>query len=120
MDHRLIVKFFGIIERREGMSVGFGQKLYTAGFGQIPEGVQNLRRIGLQLFQSSTGNRKCYSKLRMFGNDFLQKQIGRQIALLCDPSHDFFIAEVVVVVMVVPDVEKTVSFQTKGLMYLEV
>ena len=97
------------------MSICFGQEFNITRCSQFLEAVDYFRRLNLHLFQSQTGNRECNFKFASTCFDHFQNcLISRQVAAFSYAAHNFFVLEVIIVIMVASNIKETVSFQAEG------
>jgi hypothetical protein len=103
------------------MGVCFCQKFNTIGLCQLAEAVNDFGCMHFQLVEGNTRNGEGDFEFSFVGlNHFQQQFIGRQEGFMHHLLQNAFIAEVVVIIMIVTNIEETISFEPKRLMNLEV
>ena len=108
-------------QRSQGVVIGFGQELDAAGGGQRLEAVENLRAEALELVQGGAGNGIGNLEFAlMFLDEFQHELVHREIALLRDTACNRAVGEVIIVMGILADIEKSVQAQPHGLMDLEI
>ena len=111
-------KLVGIVHRCKRVRIWCSQKLYAARLGQFLERIDHFGSIAFELLQGQSryGKRHFEFAVRTF-NHLQQCTIGFQVAQVGVLTHSRFVGIVVVIVVVVANVEKTVAFQIRPLMY---
>ena len=105
----------------QGMVVGLAEELHTAGLGELAEALDDLGGIAVELLQDRTGDGEGQLEFPLVPGDRLEQElVHRQIALLRDALEDRAVGEIVVIVGVFADIEKSVKAQAGRLMDLEI
>ena len=103
------------------MCVCLRKKLNLTCFRQLPETIQHLRCIKFELFHGYPRDGEGNFKLASMFLDQLQHQcIGRQVTFLSHFMKDRLIGVIIIIIMIIPDIEESISSEPKGLMDLEI
>ena len=103
------------------MGIGFGKELAATGVVQLVQQFDDGRRVNLKLFQSHAGDGQSHlegtSGILHHSNQRVQR---RDVGAFGNLIDAVFVGIIIVIIVVVADVEETVTFQMDDLMYLKV
>ena len=103
------------------MVAGLAEEFHVTCRSQGPEAVDDLWGIALELLEGASRDGEGHLELAFAFLDRLQKKVvHRKIAPLGHPAQDSPVGEVIVIMRILPDVEKPEYAQAVRLMYLEI
>src|SRR3989338_7761829 len=81
-------EFFGRLDACEAVVIGFREKLDSAGLGEAPEGLQNVRSPFAALIEERAGDGIRNGEIRMRLQEFQHESVCWEVALLGHfPEH---------------------------------
>ena len=105
----------------QGVVVCLAEELHAAGLGQLAEALDHFGSVAVELLQDRTGDGEGQLEFALALGDRLEQQlVHRQIALLRDALEDRAVGEIIIIVGVFADIEKSVKAQAGRLVDLEI
>ena len=102
------------------MGVGFAEDFDATCRDQFLHDVDEFGNVLLELFECDSGDRESATEVGICLEHVEECFGGRNVASLSYTGEDVVVGEIVIVVVVIADVEETITFQTEWLMYLEI
>ncbi len=117
----LMLELTEIGKRGEGVVICLSEEFHTACLRKLTEAVQHIRSVSLKLLQGGASDRERHLEGPSVLFDEVQQEIvHRNIASLGYPAEDGPVSEIVIVVGILADVEKSVLSQSRRLMNLKI